>query len=173
MAKKAEGVGPSDKSSKAKKSGLKIVIVASQFNRSITEALLEGALESLTDGGILKQNIGIYWVPGAFELPVTAAQAAVVARPDAIVAVGCIIKGQTPQYTAIGQAVAIGLAQVSVQHRVPVGFGVIVADELEQAKNRAGGDWGNRGSEAAVSVLKTLESFGKMTEIPPGFKTRK
>jgi 6,7-dimethyl-8-ribityllumazine synthase len=140
----------------------RVVLIASQFNREITERLVEGAIKTLIENGIKREDIGVFWVSGGFELPVAAAQAASVLAPDAIIALGCILKGQTPQYIAIGQSVAIGLGQVSVQTKIPVGFGVVIADTVEQAKARAGGDWGNRGSEAATSVLKTLECFSSI-----------
>lgn len=137
--------------------GRPIVLVASQFNGPITQALVDGALEALQESGVARRRIRVFRVPGAFELPVAAATVAAALRPQAIVALGCLIKGQTPQYAAIGQAVAQGLAQVSVNERVPVGFGVIIADSVAQARARAGGAVGHRGREAALAALEMIE----------------
>ena len=130
----------------------RIVIVASRFNEPITQALVRGARRQARRAGFTDGAIGEVWVPGAFELPLAASVAAARA-PEMIVAVGCLIKGQTPQYEAIGHAVANGLMQVSVTHRVPVGFGVIIAESVAQAQARAGGTRGNRGEEAASAAL--------------------
>ena len=138
----------------------RIVIVASRFNESVTKALAAGAVDACRRRGIAPSAIRTLWVPGAFELPVAAAQAAARLKPKAIVAVGCVIKGETSQYAAIGQAVAGGLAQVSVSSKIPVGFGVIVAESFDQATARAGGPRGNRGAEAADAALE-MAGFGK------------
>ena len=130
----------------------RVVIVASRFNEPITRALVRGARARVRQAGFSDGAVSEVWVPGAFELPLAASLAAA-RKPAAIVAVGCLIKGQTPQYEAIGQAVANGLMQVSVTRQVPVGFGVIIADSVAQAKARAGGAMGNRGEEAAGAVL--------------------
>lgn len=131
----------------------RVVIVASRFNEPITRALVRGARQALRRAGVSNGAVGEVWVPGAFELPLAASVAAA-RKPDAIVAVGCLIKGQTPQYEAIGQAVAQGLMHVSVAHQVPVGFGVVIAESVAQAKARAGGTMGNRGEEAAGAALE-------------------
>ncbi len=136
--------------------GIRIGIVASQFNESVTKALLDGAQDALTEAGVARGCIETVSVPGAFELPVAAAAMASSGRVDAIVALGCLIRGETPQYAAIGQAVANGLMQVSVTQRIPVGFGVLIADSFAQAKARAGGRRGNRGQEAARAALAMI-----------------
>ena len=130
----------------------RVVIVASRFNEPITQALVRGARRRLRRAGLSNGAVREVWVPGAFELPLAASVAAA-GRPRAIVAVGCLIKGQTPQYEAIGHAVANGLMQVSVAQQVPVGFGVIIADSIAHARARAGGTMGNRGEEAAAAAL--------------------
>ena len=134
----------------------RVVIVASRFNAFVTRKLAEGARRALIAGGIRPSGITLLWTPGAFELPATAAWAVAAHRPCGVVAVGCLIKGKTPQYEAIGQAVANGLMLVSVNERVPVGFGVIIAETTAQAEARAGGRDGNRGAEAARAVLDVL-----------------
>ncbi len=137
--------------------GAQVVLVASQFHESVTQALVSGAIQTLTRHGVPQETIRTFWVSGAFELPVAAVRIASSLKPDAIVALGCVIKGETPQYTAIGHAVAQGLTQVSVSTGIPVTFGVIVADSVAQAKARAGGRVGNRGSEAALAALAMVE----------------
>ena len=131
----------------------RIVIVASRFNEPITQALVRGARARLRRARLVNGSVSEIWVPGAFELPLAASVAAA-RKPEAIVAVGCLIRGQTPQYEAIGQAVANGLMQVSVACRVPVGFGVVIAESVAQARARAGGTMGNRGEEAAAAALE-------------------
>jgi 6,7-dimethyl-8-ribityllumazine synthase len=104
----------------------------------------------------------LVWVPGSFELPVAAARlAAASPRPDAIIALGTLIRGETPQYDAIAHAVANGLTHVAVSTGVPVGFGVVVAETLAQARARAGGRLGNRGEEAALAALDLLHLFDR------------
>ena len=137
--------------------GKRLVLVASRFNDSITRSLVSGAIRTLERRGVPPANIRTVWVPGAFELPVAASCIASALRPDAIVALGCVLKGQTPQYAAIGQAVAQGLAQVSVSARIPVTLGVIIAASYAQARARAGGRAGNRGSEAALAALDMVD----------------
>lgn len=137
--------------------GKRFILLASRFNESITRALVAGSRTTLERYGVLRANIRTLWVPGAFELPVAAASVAAAQQPDAIIALGCVIKGETPQYRAIGHAVSVGLAQVSVSRRIPVTFGVIVADSFAQARARAGGRVGNRGSEAALAALAMVD----------------
>ena len=142
----------------------RIVLIASTFNKSITRALVRGASDVLRQRGVPPRNMQLLWVPGAFELPVVAARVAQTRpRPDAIIALGALIKGDTPQYAVIAHAVASGLAQVSVQTRIPVTFGVIVATTLAQAKARAGGAEGNRGREAATAALSVLQVLKRVT----------
>ena len=138
----------------------RFVIIASEFNPAITRALIRGASNVLRRHGASVRNIRVLWVPGAFELPVVAAR--VVAgrpRPDAVIAVGAILRGETPQYEVLAHAVAQGLSQVAVTSTIPVTFGVVVAQTQAQAKARAGGAMGNRGTEAALAALAVLRLF--------------
>ena len=140
------------------------VIIASQFHRPIARALIRGATQALRRGGASSSDISLLWVPGAFELPIAAARAARShPRPQAIIAVGVLLRGETPQYEVLAHAVAQGLMQVSVNERVPVTFGVIVARTLAQAKARAGGAMGNRGADAALAALAVLRLFDTLT----------
>lgn len=138
----------------------RFAIVASQFNRPITAALVRGASEALRRSGVPSRSVQLWWVPGAFELPVVAARLARRRpKPDAIIAVGAILRGETPQYRALAHAVAEGLGRVAVDEGLPVTFGVIVADTTAQARARAGGRVGNRGAEAALAALAVLNLF--------------
>jgi len=140
--------------------GKRFVIIASAFHAAISRALLRGAMRVLRRSGVPEADIRLLWVPGAFELPVVAARATRVRpRPDAVIALGAIIRGGTPQYAVLAQAVATGLSQVSVQTGIPVTCGVIVAQTLAQARARAGGSAGHRGEEAARAALEVLQLF--------------
>jgi len=133
----------------------RIVIIAARFNEPLTRAMVEGARDALGRGHVADSAIDVVWVPGSFELPVAAAAAAST-KPDAIVAIGCLIKGQTPQYAVIGQAVTQSLSDVAVRTGVPIGLGVVIAESAEQARARAGGAGGNRGEEAAAAALEMV-----------------
>jgi 6,7-dimethyl-8-ribityllumazine synthase len=136
--------------------GRRFVILASRFHEPLSRALIEGAVRTLRRHGAAGRSIRTYWVPGAFELPVVAARVARARqRPDAIIALGALIKGQTPQYQVLAHAVASGLSDLSVQTGVPVTFGVVVADTLAQARARR-----NRGEEAALAALAVLKLLG-------------
>ena len=138
----------------------RFVILASAFHAPIARALLRGAVGVLRRAGASPSRIRILWVPGAFELPVAAARLARSRpRPHAIIALGVLIRGQTPQYEVLAHAVAQGLTQVSVERGIPVPFGVVVAETVAQAKARAGGSFGNRGAEAALAALAVLRLF--------------
>ena len=135
----------------------RFVIIASTFHAAISRSLVRGATAALRRAGVSASRTRTLWVPGTFELPVVAARVARARpRPHAIIALGAVIRGQTPQYEVIAHAVAQGLSEVSVKTGVPVTFGVIVATTLAQAKARAGGVRGNRGAEAAMAALATL-----------------
>ncbi|MBI2885545.1 MAG: 6,7-dimethyl-8-ribityllumazine synthase [Candidatus Omnitrophica bacterium] len=140
----------------------RVVLVAARFNQAVTSELVDGARRVLRRAGVAAEDIGTVWVPGAFELPVAAAAAIAARRPDAVIALGCLIKGETPQYAAIGQAVADGLTQVAVSTRVPVAFGVIIADTFAQARQRAGGRCGHRGEEAAEAALDMMTQLATL-----------
>ncbi len=139
---------------------VRIGIAVSRFNPSVTQALFEGAQHVLRRAGILSPQIRTLWVPGAFELPAAAAHlVASRPRPHAVIALGALIRGRTPQYRAIAAGVAQGLCTVSAQSRVPVTFGVIVVNSPAQARARAGGRLGNRGAEAAAAALDMVRCF--------------
>jgi len=140
---------------------LRVGVVVSRFNEFITEALAKGALETLQKNGCLRENITLLKVPGAWELPVAAK--ALAARCDAVVALGAVVRGETPHFEYVAGGAADGLQAVSVETGVPVAFGVLTTDNMQQAMDRAGGKSGNKGAEAAevaielANLLKTLK----------------
>jgi len=131
---------------------LRIAVVVSRFNEFVTEQLATGALEVLEKHGCLHENIDFVKVPGAWELPIAAQ--AVAHRCDAIVALGAVVRGDTPHFEYIAAAAADGLRDVSLKTGVPVAFGVLTTDDLQQAMDRAGGKHGNKGSEAAEVAIE-------------------
>ena len=142
--------------------GKHFVLIASQFHPAIARALVRGASNTLIRAGASPSRIRLLWAPGAFELPVVAARVAGRRpRPHAIIALGSLIRGGTPQYEVLAHAAAEGLSQVAVETGIPVTFGVIVAKTPAQARSRAGGAMGNRGAEAAEAALAVLRLFNK------------
>lgn len=142
--------------------GLKVAIVASRFNDFITGKLIEGALDCLVRQGAEGAGISIYRVPGSFELPLAAQKIARSGEVDAIVCLGALIRGQTPHFDYIASEVTKGIAQVSLESGLPVTFGVITADSLEQAIDRAGAKTGNKGFEAAASAIEMANLLGQI-----------
>lgn len=135
-------------------SSFKIGIVVSQWNADITNALLEGAQDTLLKAGVQSDNIEILYVPGAFELPWGARQIMKPGKRDAVICLGCIIQGETRHDEYIASAVASGIMQLGLMSGVPVIFGVLTTNTEEQAKDRAGGKHGNKGAEAAAAALQ-------------------
>lgn len=136
----------------------RVVIIAAQFHSAIARGLVRGATETLRRGGMPQAGIRVLWVPGAFELPVVASRVArTTSPPQAIIALGALIQGETPQYEVIAHAVAHGLTAVAVETGIPVTFGIIVASTLAQAKARADGSLSNRGAEAAAAALALMQ----------------
>jgi len=141
-----------------KNNKVRIGILVSEWNEPITNALKEGALAFLKDAGIKENQIYLHSVPGSYELPFAAAELAISEIDvDAIICLGCIIQGETRHFEFIAQAVANGLIRVSLDFGIPVIFGVLTCDTMEQAQERAGGSHGNKGVEAACSCLKMLD----------------
>lgn len=138
-------------------SGMCFGIVVSRFNSAITESLLEAALTALRRHGAAEADINIVRVPGAFELPL-AAQRLMARRAhyDALIALGCVIRGGTPHFKYVCRACTDGLLQVGLKFDIPVGFGVLTTDTLAQAEERAGGGEGNKGTDAALTVIEMV-----------------
>jgi 6,7-dimethyl-8-ribityllumazine synthase len=137
--------------------GLKTAVVASRFNDFITNKLIEGAVDCLVRHGSAEGDITVIRVPGSFEIPTATARAAGSGKYDAVVCLGALIRGQTPHFDYIASEVTKGVAQVSLDTGVPVAFGVITADTLEQAVDRAGAKAGNKGFEAALSAIEMAD----------------
>ena len=134
--------------------GLKFGLVISRFNDFITRRLLEGAQDALLRHGVSQKNIDIAWVPGSFEMPLIAKKLAETKRYDAVICLGAVIRGGTPHFEYIASEVTKGIAKVGLETGLPVIYGVITADTLEQAIERAGTKEGNKGFEAAVNAIE-------------------
>jgi 6,7-dimethyl-8-ribityllumazine synthase len=134
--------------------GLRVAIVASRFNDFIGERLVAGALDALARTGASRDAVDLIRVPGAFEIPLAVREAARSGRYDAIVCVGCVIRGATPHFDYVAGEMAAGIAAVSRETGVPVGFGVLTTETIDQAIERAGAKAGNKGFEAALAAVE-------------------
>lgn len=140
----------------------KFCIVVSRFNEFISAKLLSGALDELKRHGVSENNIDVVWCPGAFEIPVIAKKCAITGKYDAIIALGAVIKGSTSHYDYVCAEVSKGVASVGLETGVPVIFGVITTDNIEQAIERAGTKSGNKGSDAARSAIEMANLVNKI-----------
>ena len=136
--------------------GLKIGIIASRFNEFITSKLVSGAEDCLKRNGVADDDMSVAWVPGAFEIPVIAKRMASSGKYDAVICVGAVIRGATSHYDYVCSEVSKGIASVSLASDVPVMFGVITTDTIEQAIERAGTKAGNKGTDCAMSALEMV-----------------
>jgi 6,7-dimethyl-8-ribityllumazine synthase len=144
--------------------GLKFGIVASRFNELISSKLLEGAIDGLKRHGADEGDIGIAWVPGAFEIPVVAKKMAESKRYDAVICLGAVIRGSTPHFDYVASEMSKGIAQVGMSTGVPAIFGVITTDTIEQAIERAGTKAGNKGFAAAESAIEMANLLRSLSE---------
>lgn len=135
---------------------MKVAIVASRFNEIIVQKLLGGAVDGLVRHGLAEENITTVWVPGAFEIPVIAKRLALSKKYDAVICVGAVIRGSTSHYEMVCNEVSKGIAQTSLETGVPVLFGVITTDNIEQAVERAGSKAGNKGYDCALSAIEMV-----------------
>ena len=135
---------------------IKIGIVASRFNEFIVSKLIGGADDALRRHNVKDENVNLAWVPGAFEIPLVASKMAQSGKYDAVICLGAVIRGSTDHYEYVANEVTKGIAAVSLKTGVPVMFGVLTCDNLEQAIERAGSKVGNKGFEAAVSAIETI-----------------
>ncbi|MCE5203228.1 MAG: 6,7-dimethyl-8-ribityllumazine synthase [Coriobacteriales bacterium] len=135
-------------------SGLKIGIVVSRFNELLSTRLLSGAQDALGRHGVASEDVDVAWVPGAFEVPLVAKRIAGSGRYDAVIALGVVIRGGTPHFEYVAAEVSKGVAKVTLDTEVPVIFGVITADTIEQAVERAGTKSGNKGWDAALAAIE-------------------
>jgi 6,7-dimethyl-8-ribityllumazine synthase len=135
---------------------VKIAIVAGRFNEFITSKLVGGALDVLKRNDVSEENIDIAWVPGAFEIPLITKKLANTQKYDAIIALGAVIKGSTPHFDYVCAEVSKGVAQISLQSELPVIFGVLTTNNIEEAIERAGTKAGNKGADAAFSAIEMI-----------------
>jgi 6,7-dimethyl-8-ribityllumazine synthase len=142
--------------------GLNFVIVVSRFNSLVTQRLLDGALDALKRHGADENAITIAWAPGSFELPLVAKKFAQTGKYHAVICLGCIIRGDTPHFEYVASETAKGIAQVMLETGVPMVFGVVTADNLEQALERAGAKAGNRGFDAAMTAMEMANLLQKI-----------
>lgn len=142
--------------------GLKVAIVASRFNEFITEKLIGGAVDCLTRNGCAENDITLVRVPGAFEIPPATRLTAESGKYDAVICLGAVIRGSTPHFDYVASEATKGIAQVSMQVKIPVIFGVLTTDNIEQAVERAGTKSGNKGFDAAMSAIEMCNLFKQM-----------
>ena len=140
----------------------RVAILVSRYNELVTARLLEGARACCRAAGVPDGDVDVVWVPGAFELPVAAAAAAASRRYRCLVALGAVIRGETPHFEYVAGVASRGLGAVAVAHRLPVGFGLLTTDTLEQAAARAGGAAGNKGHEAAAAAIQAADAIAQL-----------
>jgi len=153
--------------------GLRVAVVVSRFNSFITERLLQGALEALERGGASSKDVDVVHVPGAFELPLTSKKLAETGRYDAIIAIGCVLRGETAHYDYVCSETSRGLQLAQMDTGVPVMFCVLTCDTLEQAIDRAGLKGGNKGFEAGLSAIEMGQLSRKIRGSSAGLKSGK
>jgi len=142
--------------------GKKIAIVMSRFNDVICEQLVKGANDALLRHDVAAEDIALFKCPGAFEIPVVAARVAETKKYDAIICLGAVIRGSTPHFEFVAGQCASGVASVGLQYKMPVIFGVLTTDTIEQAVERAGSKAGNKGYDAAVTALEMIDLFANL-----------
>lgn len=142
--------------------GMRFGIIVSRFNEFITNKLLSGAIDILARHGASEENIAIAWVPGTFEIPITALKMAQSGKYDAVICLGAVIRGATPHFDYIAAETSKGIAQVGLSTGVPTVFGVLTTDNIEQAIERAGTKVGNKGADAAMSAIEMVDLLRKI-----------
>jgi 6,7-dimethyl-8-ribityllumazine synthase len=146
---------------------VRVAVLVSRYNEVVTTRLLDGARQCLREQGVADARVDVIWVPGAFELAVAAEAAAASGRYAALVALGCVIRGETPHFEYVAGEATRGLGNVALAHRLPIGFGVLTTENLAQALARAGGAAGNKGYEAAAAALTTADVLAQLTRAAP------
>jgi len=144
--------------------GRSFALVVARFNSFIVEQLVSGAIDALVRHGANVEDISVYRVPGAYELPLIAQRVAEKGTQDAIIALGAVIRGSTPHFDYVAGEANKGLAQVSLEHRVPVSFGLLTCDTIDQAIERAGTKAGNKGAEAALAAIEMVDLLHRVDE---------
>jgi 6,7-dimethyl-8-ribityllumazine synthase len=140
----------------------RFAVVASRFNQTIVERLVDGALDALVRHGVRADDVDVIWVPGAWELPSAARRLLASERYDALVAVGAVIRGETPHFDYVAGEASAGLARASADFETPIGFGLLTCDDDAQARDRAGGAHGNKGWDAALAALEMADLFDRL-----------
>jgi 6,7-dimethyl-8-ribityllumazine synthase len=149
--------------------GFRFAVVVSKYNDFVTDRLQAGALAALASAGVAADDITVVRVPGAFEIPLAAQHAAESARFDAVICLGCLIRGETPHFEYISSAVSLGLTTAAAATGVPMSFGVLTTNSVEEALARAGDGIGNKGHEAAVAAIEMAEVVAQLTrQATPG-----
>jgi len=136
--------------------------VVSRFNETITQRLLEGALDAFVRHGVAFDDVDVFWVPGAWELPAAARRVSATERYDALVALGAVIRGDTPHFDYVAGEASRGLSLASADFDIPIAFGVLTCDTMAQAEARAGGEHGNKGWDAALAALEMADLFDQV-----------
>lgn len=142
--------------------GRRFAVLASRFNESIVQKLVDGAMDALVRHGARSDDVDLVWVPGAWELPFAARRLLASERYDAIVALGAVIRGDTPHFDYVAGECAKGLAKAALDSGVPVAFGVLTTDSIEQAIERSGTKAGNKGADAAMAALEMVNLYGQL-----------
>ncbi len=150
---------------KIKGKGLRFGIVVSRFNEFVTGKLLEGALDALTRHEVKEDDVEVVWAPGSFEIPALASRLAHAGRFNAVICLGAIIRGDTPHFELISTQVVREISSLSLREKIPVIFGVVTADSLEQAIERAGTKAGNRGWDAAISAMEMVSLYEQSPDV--------
>ncbi|MEZ5359103.1 MAG: 6,7-dimethyl-8-ribityllumazine synthase [Candidatus Zixiibacteriota bacterium] len=145
--------------------GQKHAIIVSRFNELLTTKLLEGAIDCLSRHGVAEKDIQVFWVPGSFEIPYAAQKAALSKKFDAVVCLGALIRGDTPHFDFIAAEASKGIANISMQTKLPVVFGIVTADTLDQAIERAGTKAGNKGWDAALAAIEMVDLYTQIDKI--------
>ncbi len=143
-------------------SGKHVAIVVSRFNESVTQKLVDGAIDALTRHGGARENIDVVWVPGAWELPAATRALLATERYHALIVLGAVIRGETPHFDFVAGEASRGIADAGADFDVPIGFGLLTTDTLEQAEARAGGAHGNKGWDAALAALEMMNLFERL-----------
>jgi 6,7-dimethyl-8-ribityllumazine synthase len=142
--------------------GRRFAVVASRFNETVTQKLVDGALDALVRHGAAADDVDVVWVPGAWELPAAARRLLSTERYHALVALGAVIRGDTPHFDFVAGEASRGIADASVAFETPIGFGVLTCDTMAQAEARAGGEHGNKGWDAALAALEMADLFDRL-----------
>src|SRR5437764_12727707 len=148
--------------------GRRFAVVASRFNETVTQKLVDGALDALVRHGAAADDVDVVWVPGAWELPTAVRRLLATERYDALVALGAVIRGDTPHFDYVAGEASRGLADAGASFETPIGFGLLTCDNMAQAEARAGGEHGNKGWDAALAALEMADLFNRLDAADEG-----